>query len=104
MRGRMQMEWRDWTGKPEIDELINEVISSRIERILERHARAGGGEEELERQILDLIIPGKEGEAERLLEQGISRAAAEQQALYREAFRDGLRLGLICFSAAKKGE
>ena len=77
----------------ELDSFLKETVSYRIEAILEARCPYGEDFEDLERLILNLAGKEKEREAEALLERAISRTAVEQQAIYEEAFLDGLRLG-----------
>ena len=77
----------------ELDSFLKETVSYRIEAILETRCPYGEDFEDLECLILNLVGKEKEREAEALLERAISRTAVEQQAIYEEAFLDGLRLG-----------
>ena len=81
----------------DLREIVEETVSYRVEMILEKRLPNNEDSEDLEQLVLDKVSEDLRREVEELLEQGISRAAIEQQVIYKEAFLDGFRLGSQVF-------
>lgn len=82
------------------EELLEQTVARRVDEILAVREGFERGMEERQDYIKDLLEPDQRGRLEELLQEMELEKQEACAAVYREAFRDGLRYG--CMVAYKK--